>query len=122
MAARKLSGRKGWYIDRWIDIPGHGPERIRKKSPYTTKKETEAWERQVVADVLSSINRPPTRRFKEIAVEYLERHGRVHLKPSTFTGYESALAVHLLPFFGELNLDEITAAKIDELQEQHVRQ
>ena len=116
MVARRVSGRKGWYIDRWIDIPGQSPQRLRKKSPYATKKETEAWERQVVADVLSSINRPPTRRFDEFSIEYLERHGRVHLKPSTFSSYESALAVHLLPFFGHLALDEITAARIAEFQ------
>ena len=99
MVARRMSGRNGWYMDTTIDIPGHGPERLRKKSPYPTKKETEAWERTVVADVLRSSTQPPTRRFEPFSIEYLERHARVHLKPSTFSGYESALAVHLLPFF-----------------------
>jgi starch synthase len=36
MPARKVNG--SWYVDLWIDVPGQGRTRLRKKSPVQTKK------------------------------------------------------------------------------------
>ena len=39
---------------------------------------------------------------------------RVHLKPKTYAGYESALRVHILPRFGRTRLDRIDGLSIEE--------
>ena len=39
---------------------------------------------------------------------------RIHLKPKTFSGYESLLKVHILPRFGSSRLDRIDSLSIEE--------
>src|SRR5688572_836043 len=102
MPARKVNGK--WYVDLWVDVPGQGRERLRKKSPVQTKKGAEQYERDLVESVLSSgeeqVEPKPEVTFEALAPEFLERHIRVQCKFSTFVTYESALVQHLIPCFG----------------------
>ena len=75
----------------------------------------------VLADVRRGIWRPPSRptapsrsepTFHEFASEWLEAR-RHEFAPRTAEDYELALTHHLLPFFAEHKLSEITAREVD---------
>jgi hypothetical protein len=53
--------------------------------------------------------------FTDAVAEYLRyvEHDR-GLKPSTLRGYRSAIEAHLLPAFGELPVEEVTTASIEQ--------
>ncbi len=114
MPARKVNGK--WYVDLWIDVPGQGRQRLRKKSPVQTKKGAEQYERELAESALSSIEEEvqakPEVTFEALAPEFLERHIRVQCKFSTFVTYESALVQHLIPTFGKQRLDEISGRDV----------
>jgi integrase len=119
MVARKVNG--AWYVDAWIDVPGRGRERIRKRSPIQTKKGTEQYEVDLIAAALSgnnNDNQPPEERrsFEDFAVEFLERHVRVQCKYSTLVTYECSLREHLVPFFKDRTLETINERDIAALQ------
>src|SRR5262245_10797535 len=112
MVARKVNGI--WYVDAWIDIPGNGRERLRKRSPIQTKRGAERYEAELVEHALFLSSDEPEReerRFDEFAVEFLERHVRVQCKWSTLVTYESALREHLVPFFGSQTLSSINESQ-----------
>src|SRR6266480_2195571 len=56
---------------------------------------------------------PVKMRFRDFAAEWLRDYAQPHVSPRTFDGYEGALRVHLLPFFGEAFLTDINRKAID---------
>jgi integrase len=117
MSARKI--KESWFVDTWIDVPGEGRQRLRKRSPIQTKKGTEDYEKILVERVLFRSTKElerVERKFDDFAVEFLERYVRVQCKYSTLVTYESALREHLVPFFGDILLISIDELKIAELQ------
>jgi integrase len=91
----------------------------------------EAELRHVLADVERGIWRPPEREvvetprevptFHEFASEWLDAR-RSELRPRTVKDYEWALSYHLLPFFREHRLTEITIAEVDRYKAAKVRE
>jgi integrase len=122
MVARKMNGV--WYVDAWVNVPGKGRERIRKRSPIQTKKGAEQYEDELIAALLGGSNKTNEERrlFRDFADEFLDRHVRVQCKHSTFVTYESALREHIVPFFEERTLDVIAEPDIAELQADLVKQ
>ncbi len=51
--------------------------------------------------------------FSGFAAYWLDLHVKVNLKPSTYRSYEQTLRVHLVPFFGDTNLREITVERVE---------
>ncbi len=119
MPARKLADGT-WIVDCWIEIPGKGRERIRKKSPIQTKKGALLFEAELLESALSKSDPEPEPRaevtFQEYAKQFLEQHVRVHHKYSTLVSYESALSQHLVPFFKASPITSITERDIATLQ------
>ena len=82
----------------------------------------EAELRHVLADVERGLWRPSESRevegpkqaptFHEFASEWLGSK-EPELRPKTITDYKWALELHLLPYFAELRLDEITVQEVD---------
>src|SRR5262249_34092397 len=96
-----------------------------KRSPIQTKKGTEQYEAELVKSALFGSPDTPEKEetgFDKFAVEFLERHVRVQCKYSTLVTYESALREHLVPFFGEVGLAEISEPQIAELQAKLVQE
>jgi len=52
---------------------------------------------------------------RELAARFLDEHVRPLKKPSTASGYETALNKHVLPALGELKAQKITSADLAEL-------
>ncbi len=93
-------------------------ERGRPPAGYFTKRLAEDALRQVLDEARRG-TLPGTVRtgatFADAAAEYLryieQDRGR---KPSTLRGYRSAIQAHLLPAFGELPVEEVTTAAIEQ--------
>jgi integrase len=92
-------------------------ERGRPRSGWYTKRTAEAWLRDVIeqahAGVLPGMVRTGVT-FADAAAEFL-RHVEHDLdrKPSTVTDYRSVIRAHLLPAFGSLRLEDVTADRIE---------
>ena len=139
MPARRIRGK--WWVDVWIDLPDKGRRRFRRRSPFTTKRETERWEPEFVASVLSTSTpstrrdraapkdaeretgskrvteksqpRKQERRYGRYAVEFLKTYAVTNNKHSEVISKESVLRVHLVPAFGDLGLSEIRPEGIE---------
>lgn len=114
MPATKYRGK--WYVDVYVTVPGEGTRRIRRRSPVQTKKATEAYERQLLEDALSTSTRLPERRLSDFAVEYLETYASANNKYATLEAKESILRVHLLPALGDKLLTDIGPREIEALK------
>lgn len=51
--------------------------------------------------------------FAAFTQEWLADYARAHIRATTYTGYESVLRVHVVPHFGDMQLNEITTKSID---------
>jgi integrase len=86
----------------------------------------------VLADVRRGIWRPPEPAtafpaepdpsFHEFASEWLDAMRHEGLSPNTLTTYEWELTNHLLPFFAEHRLAEITISEVDRYRQEKVRE
>jgi len=92
-------------------------ERGRPRAGYFTKRGAEAWLRAVLqqarAGVLPGMVRTGVT-FADACSEYL-RYVEYDLdrKPSTLGDYRSVIRAHLLPAFGSLRLEDVTADRIE---------
>lgn len=131
---------KRWRNQWVVDFINSSGKRIRRVSPVQTKRGAEQFEHELrlqleaghdpgsavrgsststpssqtteVADA-SEPEQGPSPRFDEFAVEWLRSYVVPNLKPSAVVNRESTLRVHLIPFFGNLRLDEITPRLIE---------
>jgi len=92
-------------------------ERGRPPAAHYTKRTAEAWLRAVLDEArrgtLPGLVRTVAT-FADAAAEFLRyvEHDR-SIKPSTLTDYRSIVTAHLLPAFGAMRVEEITAEKIE---------
>ncbi len=92
-------------------------ERGRPRAGYFTKRTAQAWLRELLeqahAGVLPGMVRTGVT-FADAAAEFL-RHVEHDLdrKPSTVADYRSVIRAHLLPAFGALRLEDVTADRIE---------
>ncbi len=92
-------------------------ERGRPRAGYFTKRTAEAWLREVldqarVGTLPGMVRTGAT--FADACAEFL-RYMEVDLdrKPSTLTDYRSTIRAHLVPAFGSLRLEDVTAERIE---------
>jgi integrase len=113
-----------WYV-RWRDGNGEhrkalGPDWTEKGKPpagHFRKREAEqALQGLLVKARAGEASRVRTGvTFKDAAEDWM-RHGETErgLKPTTIIDYRSALRAHLLPTFGTIRLEDVTARVIEE--------
>jgi integrase len=132
MAAKKWRGK--WYAD--FEMNG---TRIRKVSPVQTKGGANAYE----AELRSSLTSTPSSEsgapaavkaapvavpaeeapnFAKFAVDWLSTYAVVNNKPSEVVNKEVVLRVHLIPFFGNRRLDEISSRDIEKYKAEKLKQ
>ncbi len=100
-----------WIVDVVFQHPDGRRQRIKKKSPVSTRRGAEEYERQIRNALLGGTYRRrevEVPRFEEFAREFLETYARANNKPSEIRGKECILNGHLLPHFGKLRLNEIS--------------
>ena len=113
MTVKKVDGK--WCVDVRLGAPGRRKERKRHLSPINTKKAALEYEKELVADSLStsmsSANR--NRRYEEFVLEFMTEHVLPRAKYSEIVSKDRILGNHLVPFFGAMKLHEINTASID---------
>ena len=53
--------------------------------------------------------------IKDYLQEWVENHGTVNLRPSTFAGYKSNINNHIIPTIGHVQLRQLTSAMLDNM-------
>ncbi len=107
----------GKYIVHFIyKHPDGRKEEIREGTPFTTRKQAEAFERQKRRELLEKDEQPnkplEVPMFAKYAETFIETYAKVENKPSEVTKKQMILRKHLKPFFGKLYLDRITKQDI----------
>ena len=117
----KRNGKQGLEVDIRIPMPDGTRVRERVKSPVTSRSGTLRWAQQREADILANGRKkdregdeaaapvPTVAAFAEKFLTYSETNN----KPSTVHAKRWMLRVHLLPFFGEMQLDGIGPAETE---------
>lgn len=108
-------------MDTWVDIPGEGRRRIRRRSPIQTRRGAEEYERRLLESVLSTSRPCEERRFSRFAIEFLETYATANNKYSEVETKECILRVHLIPAMGHLLLKEISAREIERYKAQKLK-
>lgn len=79
----------------------------KKKSGFSTKREADAWER----DFLGKMSGSPSMKFSHLVENYFE-DARHRLKPISYVHTRMMVKNHVLPTFGDMQLDAITPAAV----------
>jgi integrase len=88
--------------------PRTGKRKQKTQSGFRTKKEAQA----ALAELVNSVEKgnyiePVKKRFKEFAMNYFENTYQTRVKVSTYETARNVLATHILPFFGNVDLNDI---------------
>ncbi|MEU9136243.1 tyrosine-type recombinase/integrase [Streptomyces sp. NPDC048404] len=96
-------------------------QRVRADETFATKKDAEIWLSQIEADLSRGDWRAPDAgavNFRTYAEKWVEERG---LAVRTEDLYKHLLRLHILPTFGALDLDEITAPRVREWRAERLR-
>ena len=109
MPVYKDNNKKGsWFVSCYYkDYVGHKKQKV--KRGFTTKKEAQSWER----DFLEHYSNQPTILFKALVDVYLEDY-KAKYKLSSYYVKEKNIQSHILPYFGETKINNITPNMIRE--------
>ncbi len=110
----------GWEADIRVTRPDGSEVRSRKKAPVKSKSAAQRWaeavEKEMLAHAVEEGHKAvPT--VKEFAVRFIEEYAKANRqKPSTIDSKQRILRLHILPWFGEKRLDEVTAAEVQKFK------
>ena len=99
-----------WYC-KFVYVDWTGKKRQKKKMGFRLQKEAKEYERKFLSSAKASCDM----RFSEFLGFYME-DCKARLKPTTYANKEFLINSHVLPFFGDMRLDQITAATIRKWQ------
>jgi integrase len=115
MAVRRIRGK--WYVDFRFQHPDGRVERVRKRSPISSRVGAEEYERQLRASMLAPVSEAKeVPKFSVFAEEFMKTYAAANNKPSEQSAKACILKHHLLPAFGELRCDEIRTHAIETLK------
>lgn len=108
-----------WYVQIKTTTSAGKAIRIWRRSPHNTKRSAQAYENELRRQIATGeyereqrAQRIPT--LEKFAERYL-RHCAVDLKPSSYESKEAIVKIHLLAHLGDLPIDEIKTANVDDL-------
>ncbi len=117
---RVLTGSSGIVYDVNIKYVTDSGKKTYSKKGFLTKKEASQHEAEMKIKLQDSTIIGENEIYgKQILQEYLngwiEIHGSANLRPSTLEGYKLNIKNHINPYIGNLQLKQITPAKLDNL-------
>ncbi|MFE1838369.1 tyrosine-type recombinase/integrase [Streptomyces sviceus] len=119
---RRFGAVRQYRSGRWTaSYLGPDGERIRAEETFETKKDAEVWLSQVEADLSRGDWRAPDAgevNFRVYAEKWVEER---ELAVRTDDLYKHLLRLYILPTFGALDLDEITAPRVREWRAERLR-
>lgn len=99
--------KTGLYYCKFMFTDWIGNKKQKKKMGFNLQKDAKAYE----IEFLSKSNASCDMKFSAIVSLYME-DCKARLKPTTYAGKEFLINAHVLPFFGSIPLDKITATTI----------
>ncbi|MEV5987136.1 tyrosine-type recombinase/integrase [Streptomyces sp. NPDC052051] len=119
---RRFGAVRQYRSGRWTaSYLGPDGERIRADETFETKKDAEIWLSQAEADITRGDWRAPDAgavNFHVYAEKWVEER---ELAIRTMDLYKHLLRLYVLPAFGSLDLDEITAPRVREWRAERLR-
>lgn len=115
-------GDRGWYVDVVIEYPDGTKERRKKKSPLNTKRDALAFESDYRRQLIQEWHDARRGEVPTLAGFSDEFFGIIEgetIKISTLESYRTIMHVHLVPHFGHLTLDTITARDVEAFKAKH---
>jgi len=108
-----------WQYD-FYDVFG----KRHKKSGFKTKAEAEQKEALAKSDYNKgiAISNNSNLKFKDLIGQFINLYANIYLKPSTVRGYKDHFKLHLLKYFGEIKLIEITPIIINGFIENKIKE
>ena len=105
--------RKFWIIDIDVKLPDGTRVRKRRVPPIQTRRGAEQFERELRAQLLrGDLDQQPVPLLKDFRQEFMDNYVRAKNRPSEVRTKECILRAHIMPAFGHMRLDEITAREI----------
>lgn len=114
------TGKPGTVYDVNLKYVGaDGPQSYMKRG-FLTKKEATQHEAEMRQKLMNPTYEAETASqgktsLKEYLETWVERHGKVNLRPSTLSGYRGNIRNHIVPLIGHLRLQQLTPAIIDDM-------
>jgi integrase len=117
MTVRKI--RNQWYVDFRFQHTDGRVERVRKRSPISSKAGAAEFERRLKTEMLApprSVLKKEVPSFAAFAAEFMKTYVAANNKASEREAKACILKHHLLPAFGEMRCDEIRMHAIETLK------
>ena len=115
-----LTGRAGTVYD--VDIKYKTPDGYKHyvKKGFTTKKDAQQHEAEMKMKLSNPTYSPVQntqgkQTVKEYMPDWLEKYGKVNLRPSTYESYKSIINIHIIPNIGHVAIREITPTMLDDI-------
>jgi integrase len=115
-----LTGRAGTVYD--VNIKYKTPEGYKSyvKKGFSTKKdalqhEAEMRSKLINPSFITTVAGQGKQTVRDYLLEWVENHGTVNLRPSTFAGYKSNINNHIIPNIGHIKICQLTPAILDNM-------
>jgi integrase len=111
---RQRNDRPGWWV-----VIDHNKKR--KKKSFPDKESATRFARKIREQLALTnwgIVEQESRPFSSYYKNWLASYAKTHVKQATYVNYEVAYRVHLLPFLGESNIQNITREQLKRLMYQ----
>lgn len=106
MPVYKNKERNTWYCSFYFQ-DWTGKRKKKKKEGFATKREAQAFERNFLSEYAGM----PDITFKTLVKSYLDK-ARLRVKASTFSTLTTSIKKHILPFFSDMQIKNITAITV----------
>lgn len=99
---------KTWSIDVRLNKKEDGGWNRERKGGFKTKKEAEAY----LADVIAKANAGEYYEYTDMSVAdylnlWIEQHGRLNMKPSTFANRKNLIHARIIPILGKYKIEDL---------------
>ena len=118
-----LTGKPGTVYD--VNIKYNAPDGRKSymKRGFATKKEATQHEAEMKtklqnAAYLPTMSAQGKQTLKDYLEGWIEVHGKSNLRPSTAEGYRNNIKNHIVPYIGNVHLNQVTPALLDNLFQQ----
>ncbi len=90
------------------------------KKGFATKKEALQHEAEMRAKLINpsfiaTASAQAKQTVQDYLLEWVENHGALNLRPSTFAGYKNNINNHIIPCIGHVQMRQVTPAMLDNI-------
>lgn len=116
----ELTGKAGTVYDVNIKYNSSEGKKTYSKKGFSTKKDAIQHEAEMRIKLINP-SYTPTRSLqskqtvKDYLEEWVENHGNINLRPSTFASYKGHIKNHIIPYVGHIQLNQLTPAMLDSM-------